>query len=189
MEWWGSGHGRRIAAAEHDSGHGMLARRIMSRGRVANALAIALGAARRGAGQTILLQRRGILAFSGERKPMLKFINTLPAIAALAAVLGFASVQPTWAAQSTHGDNLLIHRVQQEKGMNLPARGLTMAQVERNYGAPLRKLSPRGGDTKKHPQINRWDYSKFIVYFEHSHVIHSVLNTPAGNNTNPAAVN
>ena len=125
----------------------------------------------------------------GEREPMVKFTNTLPAIAALAAVLGFASVQPTWAAQSTHGDNLLIHRVQQEKGMNLPARGMTMVQVERNYGAPVRKLSPRGGDTKKHPQINRWDYSKFIVYFEHSHVIHSVLNTPAGNNTNPAAVN
>jgi hypothetical protein len=129
------------------------------------------------------------LVFSAEREPMVKFTNTLPAVAVMAAALGLASVQPTWAAQSTHGDNLLIHRVQQEKGMNLPARGMTMAQVERNYGAPVRKLSPRGGDTKKHPQINRWDYSKFIVYFEHSHVIHSVLNTPAGNNTNPAAVN
>jgi hypothetical protein len=37
--------------------------------------------------------------------------------------------------------------------------------------------------------INRWDYSTFIVYFEKNHVIHSVLNTPAGNNTNPTAVN
>jgi len=27
------------------------------------------------------------------------------------------------------------------------------------------------------------------VYFENSHVIHSVLNTPAGNNTNPASAN
>ena len=120
---------------------------------------------------------------------MLKFTNTLPAMAVLAAALGFACAQPAGAAQSTHGDNLLIHRVQQEKGMNLPARGMTMAQVERNYGAPMRKLTPRGGDTKKQPQINRWDYSKFIVYFEHSHVIHSVLNTPAGNNTHPATAN
>lgn len=119
---------------------------------------------------------------------MVKFTNTLPALAALAAVLGLASVQPAWAAQSTQGDNLLIHRVQQEKGMNLPPRGMTMAQVERTYGAPVRKLAPRGGATKQQPQINRWDYSKFIVYFERSHVIHSVLNTPAGNNTNPAAV-
>lgn len=84
------------------------------------------------------------------------------------------------------GDNLLIKRVQQEQGMNLPTRGMTMAQVEKRYGAPQRKLQPRGGDTKKHPVINRWDYSNFIVYFEHDQVIHSVLNTPAGNNRNPA---
>ena len=92
-------------------------------------------------------------------------------------------------AVPANADTLLVDRVKEERSMNAPRRGLTMAQVERNYGAPVRKLSPRGGDTKKHPQINRWDYSKFIVYFEHSHVIHSVLNTPAGNNTNPAAVN
>ena len=105
----------------------------------------------------------------------------------LIALMTFAA---TLALPSTvHADNLLIHRVQQEHGMNLPARGMSMAQVESKYGVPQRKLSPRGGDTSKHPQINRWDYDKFIVYFEHSHVIHSVLNTPAGNNTNPAAVN
>ena len=85
------------------------------------------------------------------------------------------------------GDNLLIKRVQQEQGMNLPTRGMSMAQVEQRYGAPQRKLAPRGGDTRKHPVINRWDYSNFIGYFEHDHVIHSVLNTPAGNNRNPAA--
>ena len=85
------------------------------------------------------------------------------------------------------GDSLLINRVQQEQGMNLPTRGMTMAQVEKRFGAPQRKLQPRGGDTKKHPVINRWDYSDFIVYFEHEHVIHSVLNSPAGNNRIPAA--
>ena len=86
-------------------------------------------------------------------------------------------------------DSLLVNRVQQEKGMNLPSRGMSMAQVEKQWGAPQRKLSPRGGDTAKHPVINRWDYANFIVYFEHSHVIHSVLNTPAGNNTNPSSAN
>jgi hypothetical protein len=86
-------------------------------------------------------------------------------------------------------DSLLVNRVQQEKGMNLPSRGMSMTQVEKQWGAPQRKLSPRGGDTAKHPVINRWDYSNFIVYFEHSHVIHSVLNTPAGNNTNPGSAN
>lgn len=117
---------------------------------------------------------------------MIKSRHVLPAVAALAAVIGFSIVQPAAAAQ-TRGDSLLIQRVQQEKTMNLPKRGMSMAQVERHYGAPERKLASRGGDTKVHPLINRWEYGKFIVYFEHSHVIHSVLNTPAGNNTHPAS--
>ena len=118
---------------------------------------------------------------------MVKFTNSLPIFVLLIAAAGFAVPQTTRAA--TGGDSLLIHRVQQENGMNLPRRGLSMAQVEKTWGAPQRKLSPRGGDTAKHPQINRWEYPSFIVYFEHSHVIHSVLNTPAGNNTNPTATN
>jgi len=116
---------------------------------------------------------------------MVKFTSSLPIIVMLAVTAGFATPQ---VARAT-GDTLLMHRVQEEKGMNLPSRGMSMAQVERTYGAPTRKLSPRGGDTSKHPQINRWEYSSFIVYFEHEHVIHSVLNTPAGNNTNPTAAN
>ena len=72
-----------------------------------------------------------------------------------------------------------IHmKVQQEQGMNLPRRGLTMAQVERQYGAPVRKLQTRGGDSTKHPPINRWEYASYIVYFERNHVIHSVITTP-----------
>jgi len=119
---------------------------------------------------------------------MVKFTHSLPVIMMLVAAT-FATPQLARAAPPGHGDTLLIHRVQQEQRMNLPRRGLSMAQVEKGWGAPLRKLSPRGGDSRKHPVINRWDYAKFIVYFERSHVIHAVLNTPAGNNTNPAAVN
>jgi len=118
---------------------------------------------------------------------MIKFTHSLPVIVMLAAA-AFATPQVARAAHPGPGDNLLIHRVQQEQSMNLPRRGLSMAQVEKTWGAPLRKLSPRGGDSRKHPVINRWDYAKFIVYFERNHVIHSVLNTPAGNNTHPAAV-
>ena len=107
---------------------------------------------------------------------------SLPLLALL--TLGAAACAPSAHA----GDSLLIHRVQQERGMNLPTRGMTMAQVEKKYGAPQRKLAPRGGGSAKRPVINRWDYSTFIVYFEKSHVIHSVLNTPAGNNTDPHSV-
>lgn len=105
----------------------------------------------------------------------------------LSIALLAASVGAPVAAHAA--DSLLINRVQQEKGMDLPSRGMSMADVEKKYGAPQRKLSPRGGDSDKHPVINRWDYAHFIVYFEKSHVIHAVLNTPAGNNTNPASVN
>lgn len=104
-------------------------------------------------------------------------------LTALLAIAGGAFV-----STPTRADNLLIHRVQQEQGMNLPSRGLSMGQVEKRYGAPLRKLLPRGGSSAQKPVINRWDYSKFIVYFERSHVIHSVLNTPAGNNTHPSSI-
>nr|WP_199535979.1 hypothetical protein [Dyella solisilvae] len=93
------------------------------------------------------------------------------------------------ATAPAHAEEVLVQRVQQEQGMNLPTRGMSMDQVEKQFGAPQRKLTPRGGGSARQPVINRWDYSNFIVYFEKSHVIHSVLNTPAGNNTNPAAVN
>lgn len=61
----------------------------------------------------------------------------------------------------------------------LPTRGMSMTQVERRYGAPVEKLSPAGGDTRRHPTINRWRYAGYTVYFERSRVIHSVPNSSA----------
>jgi hypothetical protein len=86
------------------------------------------------------------------------------------------------------GDTLLMERVRQEQSMNLPRKGMSMAEVERRFGAPTAKLDARGGGSRKQPVINRWMYPGYIVYFERSHVIHTVLNTPAGNNTHPADV-
>jgi hypothetical protein len=58
---------------------------------------------------------------------------------------------------------------------NKPAKGSTMASVKKAYGEPVKKHPPAGGDTRKHPPITRWDYSDFSVFFEHGHVIDSVL--------------
>lgn len=69
-------------------------------------------------------------------------------------------------------------KVQQEQRMNLPTRGMTMAQVKQRYGAPLKVLPTRGGSSKFQPPIHRWEYPKYIVYFEYSHVVHAVLRTP-----------
>ncbi len=111
------------------------------------------------------------------------FKVVLPVVALGLAAAAFVAPNPA------HADDLLIKRLQQERTMQLPARGMTMAQVQRKYGAPRRKLESRGGDSARHPLIKRWEYENYIVYFEHDHVIHSVLNTPAGNNLHPAQAN
>ena len=77
---------------------------------------------------------------------------------------------------SAHADTLLIDRVRQERGHALPTRGLSMAQVEKQYGTPVSKLTPAGGDSRWHPTINRWVYADYTVYFERDHVIDAVVN-------------
>ncbi len=54
-----------------------------------------------------------------------------------------------------------------------PSRGMTMDQVASKFGAPVTKVPAVGK-----PPISRWEYPGFVVYFEHEHVIHSVVATP-----------
>ena len=72
-----------------------------------------------------------------------------------------------------HADTVRLLPGQADNG---PRRGMTMAQVERSFGAPNDKLSPAGGDAPLHPVINRWVYPTYIVYFERDRVIDSVVN-------------
>jgi hypothetical protein len=51
-----------------------------------------------------------------------------------------------------------------------PTRGMTMDQVADKFGTPASKVPAVGT-----PPISRWEYPGFIVYFEHEHVIHSVV--------------
>jgi hypothetical protein len=67
-------------------------------------------------------------------------------------------------------DVLLIERVTTE-GVERPANGMRMDEVERRFGAPQLRHPPVG-----EPPIARWVYPAFIVYFEHDRVIYSVLN-------------
>lgn len=79
-------------------------------------------------------------------------------------------------ATAARADTLLMQRVHEERGANLPQRGMSMTQVESRFGAPTDRMSPAGGDAPLHPVINRWVYPNFIVYFERDHVIDSVMN-------------
>jgi hypothetical protein len=55
-----------------------------------------------------------------------------------------------------------------------PSRGLSMAQVEQRFGEPTQRIAAVGD-----PPISRWVYPQFVVYFEHSHVIHAVARRDA----------
>jgi hypothetical protein len=85
----------------------------------------------------------------------------------------------------TEGDTLLIERVAEESAMTLPARGMSMQDVEARFGAPADKLDPRGGQKRQWPTINRWTYPTFTVYFEKSRVIDAVANKADPNEVGP----
>ncbi len=76
-----------------------------------------------------------------------------------------------------------------ESDVATPARGMTMDQVASKFGAPVTKVPAVGN-----PPISRWEYPGFVVYFEHEHVIHSVVanagapSTDAPSTDAPSAV-
>lgn len=55
--------------------------------------------------------------------------------------------------------------------VRLPGRGMTMTQVEENFGPPREKLHEVG-----EPPIIRWNYDTFSVYFEYQFVINAVAH-------------
>lgn len=89
------------------------------------------------------------------------------------------------ASGSVQADVLLIERVQAGAQVQLPERGLPMAEVERRFGAPAERLSPRGGQHAQWPAIHRWVYPQFTVYFERDRVVNSVLNQARPNEIGP----
>jgi hypothetical protein len=68
------------------------------------------------------------------------------------------------------------HHAVADSASTVPTRGMSMAQVESRFGAPVDKLPAAGGDAPRHPTINRWRYAGYTVYFERNRVIHTVLD-------------
>lgn len=90
------------------------------------------------------------------------------------------------AAPLAHADTLLIDRAAAGKGMNLPQRGLSMAQVQSRFGTPGQKLGAVGGGSQHTPPISRWNYGTFTVYFENDHVVDAVLTKAGPDEIGPA---
>lgn len=98
-------------------------------------------------------------------------MGILRVIVVLAAALGFG-------IPAAGADTFLLKAIHQAppndaKGIPRPARGMTMAQVLKRFGPPLRKLPAVGT-----PPITRWKYKKYTVYFEDHYVIDSVVPYP-----------
>ncbi|MGA9421737.1 MAG: hypothetical protein WBW61_05190 [Rhodanobacteraceae bacterium] len=95
-----------------------------------------------------------------------------PVLASLCMLAAAGFIVP--AAQADTLRTRHAHHARHAYRSNVPVRGMTMAQVERRYGAPLEKLPTAGGDTPRHPPIHRWRYTDYTVYFERNLVLHTV---------------
>lgn len=76
-------------------------------------------------------------------------------------------------SQTVHADTLIIPVGQQAgdaANIERPKTGALRPDVVRQFGEPISKTAPKGN-----PPISSWEYKDFVVYFEHDHVIHSVL--------------
>jgi hypothetical protein len=105
----------------------------------------------------------------------MKLKSVLGSVPLLAAIFMMAT--------PVHADTFDVRRnAGHSRRADVPRRGLTMAEVERRYGAPVEKLPTAGGDAPRHPPINRWRYAGYTVYFERNRVIHSVVDSapPSG---------
>jgi len=71
-------------------------------------------------------------------------------------------------------DTLLIEKVRERMLRDLPENGMSMSEVEAQYGAPEQRYPAVG-----QPPITRWSYPDYSVYFEHQLVIESVLRHDA----------
>jgi hypothetical protein len=80
-------------------------------------------------------------------------------------ILAFCLSVPCWAEEI-----VIPVGAQQGARVSMPPKGISMSQVQAQYGEPEHKSGPIG-----QPPISTWDYPTFTVYFEHQHTIHSVL--------------
>ena len=92
--------------------------------------------------------------------------NLMVAAVLATGLSGFCGQSPVRAETIAVENGIAV----KESDVVTPARGMTMDQVATKFGAPVSKTPAVGT-----PPISRWEYPGFVVYFEHEHVIHSVV--------------
>ena len=80
------------------------------------------------------------------------------------------------AASAAVADTLVVNdQVQvRQSPVPVPKRGLTMNEVEKQFGAPVTRHPTVGGGSPRQPPITRWDYNGFSVIFERDRVVDAV---------------
>ncbi|MBK8972975.1 MAG: hypothetical protein IPM37_17150 [Hahellaceae bacterium] len=91
---------------------------------------------------------------------------TLLTLGALLILVGLGTL-PTEAQAEKIG---ISYQGEPTRHVDLPRKGETMANVERRFGSPQGRKEPVG-----QPPITVWEFPEYTVYFEHNHVIHTVL--------------
>ena len=81
------------------------------------------------------------------------------------------------AASAAVADTVVVNdQVQvRQSQLQVPKRGLTMSQVEKQFGAPVTRHPTVGGGSPHQPPITRWDYTGFSVIFERDRVVDAVV--------------
>jgi hypothetical protein len=97
----------------------------------------------------------------------MEYRSLLVAAVFAAGLAGTIGVADSARAETIAVDNGIAVK---ESEVATPVRGMTMGQVSTKFGAPVSKVPAVG-----RPPISRWEYPGFVVYFEHEHVIHSVV--------------
>jgi hypothetical protein len=93
--------------------------------------------------------------------------NLLVAAVLATGLSGFTGIAESGWAETIAVDNGIAVR---ESDVATPKRGMSKDQVSTKFGVPVTKVPAVGK-----PPISRWEYPGFVVYFEHEHVIHSVV--------------
>jgi hypothetical protein len=76
---------------------------------------------------------------------------------------------------SALADVLSLPESQPAPQVKIPAKGITMAEMAKQYGEPRRKQPTVGGTAPRQPPITRWDYESFSVIFERDRVVDVVV--------------
>lgn len=99
---------------------------------------------------------------------MRKPLKTLRNMATTMLVLGIAL--PSLQAYAEQVRVPIMSHPEARASMDLPRTGQSREAVKARFGSPQDTKGPTG-----EPPITQWLYDDFVVYFEHNHVIHTVV--------------